>query len=410
MSPLLALFSSVVVWFASGLPLPAQQPPQPGTTKEDDDVLKAGPKDPYTGQDPAAMAAAGIVRYGPFPWADFKTTTDIDRVLGEGRVLWLETAHFRIGCNLKTLPMPQEQEPRKVLLDQIRTLRKKLPKVPEKPKKLDPWLWLHLNAQRAEALYAEIATLLGVTDQTFTGKEIPTGPFLGLPDKYLILLFQKKSDMARYMERFCSVQADKSYRHYHVQTFQLLTCMAVEGFETFDDDAQHTHLIYTLVHNLLNGYRGFYYDLPYWLDEGLAHWYSRRVKSTFINAMARADEAVDEENQHEWPRKVRARAQHERGFIPFATMAGWQKRDELGYQGHIQAWSRVDYLMSLGADKFAPLLQQLKSIPLPRDGSTVPRDQVDRVAQKALMEIWSLDAATFDAQWRAFVLATYPKK
>lgn len=410
MSPLRVFSSLVFLWLAGALALPAQQTPTPGATKDDDDVLKAGPKDPYTGQDPAVMAAAGVVRYGPFPWADFKATTDVDRVLGEGRVLWLETAHFRIGCNLKTVPMPQDQESRKLLLEELRTLRKKLPKVPEKPKKLDPWLRLHLNAQRAEALYSEIRQLLGVTDQTFTGKESPNGPFLGLPDKYLILLFQKKSDMARYMERFCGVQADKSYRHYHLQTLQLLSCMAVEGFETFDDDAQHTHLIYMLVHNLLNGYRGFYYDLPCWLDEGLAHWYSRRVKSTFINAVARPDEAVDEENQHEWPRKVRARAQHDRGFVPFATMLGWQKREEMGYQGHIQAWSRVDCLMRLGADKFAPLLQQLKSIPLPRDGSTVSRDQVDRVAQKALMELWSLDAPGFDTQWREFVLATYPKK
>ena len=34
------------------------------------------------------------------------------------------------------------------LQDEIKALRKKLPKVPERPKKLDPWLRLHLAAHR----------------------------------------------------------------------------------------------------------------------------------------------------------------------------------------------------------------------------------------------------------------------
>ncbi len=50
--------------------------------KEEDEIAKLGPLDPYTGGDAAAMAAAGIVSYGPFPWADSHRTEDIDRVLG----------------------------------------------------------------------------------------------------------------------------------------------------------------------------------------------------------------------------------------------------------------------------------------------------------------------------------------
>ena len=43
---------------------------QPGTTKDDEDVVKAGKEDPFTKQDPELMKKAGIVSYGPFPWAD----------------------------------------------------------------------------------------------------------------------------------------------------------------------------------------------------------------------------------------------------------------------------------------------------------------------------------------------------
>ena len=102
----------------------AQEDP-PGTTKDDEDVLKAGREDPYTKKAPALMKQAGIVGYGPFPWADFATTDDIERVLGKGRFLWMETDHFRIGLNLKTARWPTDQEKRKYLRDEIKQLRKK---------------------------------------------------------------------------------------------------------------------------------------------------------------------------------------------------------------------------------------------------------------------------------------------
>lgn len=47
-----------------------------------------------------------------------------------------------------------------------------------------------------------------MTDATFPGgKESPNGKYLGLPDKFLLLLFQKRSDLARYTERFTTQRA-----------------------------------------------------------------------------------------------------------------------------------------------------------------------------------------------------------
>ena len=96
------LFLSACLWLAaSSAGLAAQKP-----EKDDEEIKKAGPVDPYTGGDAALMAAAGVVGYGPFPWADSFGTADIDKVLGEHRVLWMETKHFRIGSGLKSVPRP----------------------------------------------------------------------------------------------------------------------------------------------------------------------------------------------------------------------------------------------------------------------------------------------------------------
>lgn len=381
------------------------------TGKDDDEISKLGPVDPYTGGDAAAMALAGVVAYGPFPWADHVGTADIDRVLGEKRFLWLETAHFKLGSSLKSIGWPEDGDARKQLQDEVKALRKKLPKVPERPKKLDPWLRLHLAAQRCEKGYAEFQQLIGVTDADFPGKgpRPPEGAYLGLPGKFLLLQCQKKSDAARYLDRFCGEKGDTSMRYHHQKTFQQVHVMAVEGFEGFDESGLHGHMVYGLWHNLANGYNGFAYPLPNWLVEGLAHWHARKVQSVFLNVQIRDDEAVAEENQANWPAKVRARAQHEGAFFPFSAMAEWSKWEDMGYHAHAQSWSRVDYLLQTDRAKFGALLKRLKSAP-PDGTYDAQGAQIRTMATKLLGELYGLDGPGFDRKWREWVLKTYPKK
>ncbi len=385
------------------------QQPDPG--KDDEEIQQAGPVDPYTGGDAEVMKDAGIVAYGRMPWADFLTTADIEKVLGEHRFLWIETAHFRIGSNFKSTSWPQTPTKKKALQQDIRDLRKRLRKVPEKPKKIDPWLRLHLYAQRAENCYADFQKLLGVTDADFPARG--TGPrdgaFLGQPDKFLLLLFQKKSDMARYMDRFCGIQADSSMRYCHLKTHQMVACISAEGLEGFDDTALHGHVTYALMHNLMSGYNGFYYQLPLWFSEGIAHWYSRQIPSDNVNVQIRDDEAVAEDKQTNWPVKVRRRAQHVGAFFPFETMAAWDDREKMGYHAHSQAWSRVDFLLRKDAEKVGLMLQKLKALPPGSDGGVAQAAQARTLAVKLVAELFGLDPAAFDDAWRDWVLKTYPK-
>ena len=379
-----------------------------GKGKEDDEVARTK-LDPYTSGDAALLQQAGHTAYGPFVWSKETRTEDIDRVLGEGRVLWLETAHFRIGCNLRTVAIPEKQVQRKAIHDEVALLRKKLPKIPDKPKRLDPWLRMHLFAARAEKLYAEVEAMMLAGGAKFgTAKQPPDGPFLGLPDKFLLLVFQKKSDLARYFDRFCGVQADRSFSYYLPTSHQFLYGVSLEGLEVEDDPSLHSHVLYGLAGNLTNGLRGYSYRMPPWIAEGLAHVVSRRVETEFVNVTVKDDEAVNEEDQHLWPKKVRARAQYDRTRIPFSQMALWQKNQDMGYHGELQAWSRVDFLMKQDTQKLGTLLVRMKSLPISFEG-TKPEDWAQMQAT-ALQEIYGWDGAAFDAKWREFVLETYPKK
>lgn len=383
----------------AALLLPAQQP--------DDEPIAL--EDPYTEGEEQAMKAAGIVGYGPFPWADGVSTTDVDKVLGSSRMIWMETAHFRIGSNLRAAKVPEEAEEKKSLQAEVRTLREKLPRVKDKPRQLDPWLRMHLYAQRAEQLYSDWCAMMGVSDADFgDGKAVRSGKYLGLPDKFLVLLFDKKSDLSRYMDRFCGVKADKSYRHYHQKSFQLLAALAREGFEDANELALQSHFAYSLTMNFTNGYMGYYYDLPCWLLEGIAHGFARKVPTKFVN-ISIEDEAVDAQRQHLWPQRIRARV----GFDHFpksAELLAIHDYKEFDYAAHLMSWSRVDFLRKQDEAAFGKLVRGLKTMALPATGGTLPFQQVHARQLELLKELYDLDPESFDAKWKEHVLKTYPKK
>lgn len=380
-------------------------------SKEVDEVKGLGPIDPYTKRDPGLMAAAAVVGYGPFAWADFFSTTDVDQALGEGRVLWLETPHFKLGTSLRSVDWPASSEAKKLLQEEIKLLRQKLPRIAAKPKRLDPWLLLHLYAQRCEKAYAEFQQLIGATDADFPAKgKLPReGAFLGQPEKFLVLLLQKRSDMARYMDRFCGRKDDRSARHYHAKSYQMLFCLAADALEGFDESGVHSHVIDGVWHNLMSGYQGNDFPLPLWFTEGLAHYHSRMVPTEALSVMVKDDEAVDQVQQNNWPVRVRRRVQHLDYCIPFEKLAAISDWADCGYNVHTQSWSRLDYLMHLDPEKVGVMLSRMKSVQ-PINDWEAQGAQIRVMAQKLLAELYEMDAATFDARWRDWVLKTYPKK
>ena len=373
--------------------------------KDEDEVSKVAARDPYTDGDEAAKKAAGVVSHAPFPWADGHRTTDIDKVLGENRILWLETAHFRFAFTLRSATWPDESDARKALQDEVKALKKKLPKVPEKPKRLDPWLRLHLYAQRCEDAYARFHALLGTRDADFGAGQ----QFLGLPDKYLVMVFQKRSDMARYMDKFCSQKADDSLRYFHDKTRQPVLCVAVEAFEGLDEPGIHGHVLHGVWHLLLGGHGGYPFEMPPWLADGIAHWHTHTLPGDFLNVQIKDDEAVADDKRNEWDIKVRRRVQHETLMIPFATMAQWSDPAGMGYHGVIQSWSRIDYLMRLDPKLVGKVLRELKATP-PADDYASATASARTQASELVLKALGCDAATFDRRWREWVLKTYPKR
>lgn len=357
------------------------QAPMPGTTKDDDAVLREGPKDPFTGGDAKWMKALGIEAYAPLPWGDGLRSEDVEKALGAGRFVWLETAHFRICCSLGAIGAPEEPGARKLLNAELAKLNKRCSKVPARASKLTAWLRAHLAAHRAEELYAEIADLVGF--------DASTGTHLGQKDKFLLVLFQKKSDLARYLDLFLGQQSTASQRQMHGKSGQRVVVMTAEGDEGPRDEASlHAQFRYLVVQMLLeSGVRA-----PYWLANGLAHHYERMVPCNLMMTAPKDDEHVDEATQNKWHMKVRKRIQHEELVVPFTQLA---TMTDFGYQGTIQAWSRVDWLMQQDRRKLGEFLRGLQN-------GTGSANQI-----RQLEAVYGLSPEQFDQQWRAWVQKNY---
>src|SRR5262249_2134916 len=153
--------------------------------------------DPYTKNDPELMGKLGYVSYGPFEFGqrgrDPATSEQIDKVLQPAEILWVETAHFRIGLDLDAFVVPLDPEISSKPRSELTRLNKVLKKVNPKAKTLDPWLRLHLTAMRMEDLYREFLEMVGVNDAEFPGavsdvvigqgRFLGYGPYLGMQNK-----------------------------------------------------------------------------------------------------------------------------------------------------------------------------------------------------------------------------------
>src|SRR5260221_3805982 len=128
---------------------PARGAPPPQQEKPEEVFEKT---DPYTRGAKEELARAGYASLGPFHWADGIETQDIEETFGGLRVLWVETAHFKLGSTLPTYECPPDDLEKTRLKDELARLGKRLPRARREAAKLDPWLRLHLYAQPLDEL------------------------------------------------------------------------------------------------------------------------------------------------------------------------------------------------------------------------------------------------------------------
>lgn len=356
------------------------------------------------------MAAAGYVSFGPFPFGTNHTTDEIEKLLPGEPLLWIETAHFRIGCALPATTVTGNKAWLPKLTAELRRLAARLPDVRPDSTHLDPWLRAHLVAQRAEDTWAEVLADLGRTDADFPpvpGHEprdaqrfLGLGPYLGMPQKFTILLLRKATNLANYTAAHHGWATKEPTRYYDHRFGCVFFGAAEESSHGVlrHDEALHTHLAFHVAHNLYTSYRSYGHNLPAWLITGLAHRHARHVSTRFPIYDLRAGPGSDPDLYPRWEKRWQGMLK-DRAFAPLPDFVERLDVDTFTMADHLQCWALVDWLMTTRGASTMAFLHRMKDpfherLRFPTDAELLARQRHD------MQQAFGVDAAGLEELWR----------
>ena len=366
--------------------------------------------DPYTENDPEKMRALGYESYGPFEWLKGEHTPEVTEKIGAIPILWVETAHFRIGSSLNTYKIPGDRIEKDRLKDEIDRLRDKLGKLKAPKRELDPWLRLHLYAQRLEELYAAFLADFELTEADFADK----GPHLGQKRKFRVLLAERKSEYARHAAQYLDFVNDSSYR--------FGWSGAEMGFATNDetqrgfwvgvtgvpfDSVLYASVASSMAQVFVDAYRANDYGAPEWLRRGYSHFATRRFDERYMTDAGYLPGQNVGDDDWVWEPRVSNLVKND-FFVSTADAFAWTRETKLNKRDHLIAWSRVDYLLREAEGDRAAFLRAV-CLPPPKGAPDVARNALVMRQSKALQDAFGVTPDELDEAWAEWVDDEYEK-
>ncbi len=360
---------------------------------------------PYCENDAALMKAAGIVSHGPLA-IGAKGSAELIATLPTSQWILLETAHLRWASCLGEESV--EQSDRARVEAELTRLRAVLPKVPVKPRKLDPWLRLHLFAMKGEEFYARFQTLLRVSDADFPAERSLEGPymvagkFLGEKDKFEVVLHLTHENHRRFTESFSGAGVFGSFRWHFKEQHKLITSVPAEDSDLRSDRLLWPHVVHNLSHLFLCAYKHFSYDPPIWIDEGLALAMEKEANPasrTLENEEGSLPDSKGPSNFEVAAKKLVASGKEQ-------TLASlWAAKDyaALGVDGAVQVWSLTRFFLEAHPEAFAKFLGGVKG---QLDAAQIPSgEDLPGLQRKLFKELWDWTPADVDQAWSVWVKA-----
>lgn len=382
----------------------AQQKPGEGM-EEFDEVC------PYTKGDRELEKKLGYSKFGFLPWRGAEDSVTVKQNMGGVPMLWVETEHFRIGSSLVSYKIPNNREERARIKEELARLKEKLGKLRAPKKKLDPFLRLHIYAQRAEDAYAAFLEDWGLEEADFKAR----GPHLGHPNKILLLLCERKSEFGRYLRTYEEMELEYSYRTgWHNDG--LLVALNVEAIaenwkeekEAPVDSMFHCAMVANLGANLIDGWSTPIFSAPEWLVYAYSHYAQRRVEPQWTVFDGRKIIYDKDDDSWNWHPRVRNLVKND-FYASFEKMAGFTDYGDIHNRDHLVGWSKLDYILNAAEGDKQAFLNAATTKLSSRETRNLETPEVTRQV-RALEKAFAMTPNEFDAAWAEWVEKTYPKK
>jgi hypothetical protein len=365
---------------------------------------------PYTKGERELEKKLGYARVGPMPWRGAADSRAVQENCGGVPMIFVETEHFRIASTLNTYRIPNDRDERARLKEEIDRLEEKVGRLKAPKRELDPWLRVHLFAQRAEDVYREFHEDWGIDPASYSAQ----GPHLGYPNKILLLLCERKSEYGRYLKIYEDSEVEYSYRT-GWSGEGMIVCVSSEAItENWKDekempfDSMLTGLVRCcLAANLIDCWNGNLFRAPTWLVYGYAHIVQKRFDSRFPFFDGRTTIYGLEDDKTEWKPRVRNLVGND-FFASSPKMFGWTKYGDLNQRDHIVSWSKLSYLLEERDGDRAAFLTAC--CPRAKYGSEPDAEARAALQAAALEEHFGLTPAGLDEEWARWVKKTYPRK
>jgi hypothetical protein len=350
--------------------------------------------DPYTRGDAQRLALLGYRSFGPFLFGAGASDV-IEEHLGDLPIQWVETEHFRLGTALAEVRPDEPGEIAELKLE-LDELRSRLDAFPATPKKLDPWLRMHLYASRLESLYADFCARLGL-------KERATGEDAGVPEavlptveKFTVLLTQRRSMLARFTLEYCGEERGDSMLHRFTPAGAFFFGLSDESVALGDSEL-HYAMVHGATQLLLIALNGFPHVLAPWWQSGVALWFAREREPRILLFARPSGEAMPPEELADWEALARGRVEAGAylGWKEMLARASWLEQP---FGDNVVLWSRIDYLLRREGGA-TPLVNMLHA---------PGRTSLDGAGM--LARATGLDLGALDEAWKEWVRANYRKK
>lgn len=387
-------------------------PPSPGPARSAELTEDPAPNDPalcpYCDGDPGIMQRAGVVSHGGFGFGT-SDTREIDRLLPDVEIRWIETEHFEIGLGIGAERVGTAE--RRAVRAELERLQERLPEVEPKTRLLDPWLRLHLYAQRMEELYQLFLEILAVPQESFPSGEQPwvvgtpyfgEGPHLGQKGKYEILVLPNGGTQVAFLRSQFGLGTRLTQKWNAVDQDTLMVVTNLLENDLTNDTALHNHLVFNTAHNLLDGYKHYSYDTPFWLKEGVAHWAERRLNPDYNSFSYSEGGLAESVYTSDWDSDVKKLLQQGDAprlaeLVNLQTFAGFTTED------HLVSWSMVKFLIEEHPEAFACINARLH-------GRKDERGYADQsrlldVQRDAFRDCLGMSYARFDEAWKTWAMS-----